>query len=231
MFFNHNSPLKRIFRNKLHHLSNEVKNSICSDFLNGCSVREIEKKYLISNKTLNQVLLQNNLSWKSIAEISCSQCHKIFKSKRIKNQNRLCFECKLLNKNRANQKNRESYLKNKNIVFDYYGRQCSCCDEKNFYFLTMDHINNDGSYFRKEMRSSSDFYEWIIKNNFPPDLQTLCMNCNWGKHRNGGICPHVQDKTLFNYTSKHRLAPWYYLDNSVDNLENKFKVNFFAGKK
>jgi hypothetical protein len=29
----------------------------------------------------------------------------------------------------------------------------------------------------------------LVKNNFPNDFQTLCMNCNWGK-RYYGICPH-----------------------------------------
>jgi hypothetical protein len=30
----------------------------------------------------------------------------------------------------------------------------------------------------------------IIKNNFPPEFQILCFNCNLGRSRSGGVCPH-----------------------------------------
>ena len=33
---------------------------------------------------------------------------------------------------------------------------------------------------------------WLYRNNFPKGFQTLCFNCNWGKHINDGICPHQQ---------------------------------------
>ncbi len=35
---------------------------------------------------------------------------------------------------------------------------------------------------------------WLKANNFPPGFQTLCHNCNIGKHRNKGICPHKQKR-------------------------------------
>ena len=33
---------------------------------------------------------------------------------------------------------------------------------------------------------------WLRDNNWPRDrYQLLCSNCNQGKVRNGGVCPHV----------------------------------------
>lgn len=90
---------------------------------------------------------------------------------------------------------KENGNKVKDLVYSHYGYKCSCskCPETDPAFLTIDHINNDGCKQRKvnNHHRGFSFYRWIIKNNFPPDLQTLCMNCNWGKNRNNGICPHL----------------------------------------
>ena len=52
-------------------------------------------------------------------------------------------------------------------VIAYYGGKCACCGESAFEFLTIDHINNNGSMHRKELKlKSSGFVNWIIKNNF-----------------------------------------------------------------
>jgi len=72
-------------------------------------------------------------------------------------------------------------------VLLHYGNKCSCCGETEPYFLAIDHINNDGA---KRRIFGNKFYTWIVKNNYPQDLQLLCHNCNYGKYRNGGICPH-----------------------------------------
>lgn len=77
-------------------------------------------------------------------------------------------------------------------VLDHYGRRCVCCGESIDRFLTIDHINCDGVHRRKEHGSGLDFYRWIIKNNFPSDLQTLCFNCNLGRALNNGTCPHKE---------------------------------------
>ena len=75
----------------------------------------------------------------------------------------------------------------KKDVFNHYGWVCKCCGEDNPFFLTIDHINNDGAEHRRNIKKT--LYKWIIENNFPNDLQTLCMNCNWAKAR-FGECPH-----------------------------------------
>ena len=78
----------------------------------------------------------------------------------------------------------------------YGGYRCACCGESHPQFLTIDHINNDGAAHRKDVNNGlrrgggKKIYTWLISNNFPAGFQILCMNCNWGKARNGGICPH-----------------------------------------
>jgi hypothetical protein len=82
-------------------------------------------------------------------------------------------------------------------IFDHYGRKCVCCGETIFEFLNIDHINNDGAKQRKEnkIRGSLAMSLWLIKNNYPDGFQTLCCNCNTGKYRNGGVCPHITNRT------------------------------------
>jgi hypothetical protein len=60
-------------------------------------------------------------------------------------------------------------------------------------FLTIDHINNDGAQHRRpsgRRMKGEKLTRWLILNNFPEGFQILCWNCNCGKSRNGGICPH-----------------------------------------
>jgi len=79
----------------------------------------------------------------------------------------------------------------KDQVFNH-GWKCSCCGESIIEFLTIDHINGGGGKHRKETGWGARFYRWLIKNNFPSEFRTLCMNCNWG--RKLGTCPHEKLK-------------------------------------
>jgi hypothetical protein len=76
----------------------------------------------------------------------------------------------------------------KELVFNHYGKVCACCGESNPIFLSIDHINGGGT----KQRNSGErkICVWLVKNNLPDGFQTLCFNCNWGKHINHGICPH-----------------------------------------
>lgn len=77
------------------------------------------------------------------------------------------------------------------VYATYGGYLCKCCGETIRQFLSLDHINNDGNKHRKEIGSRSlQLYRWIVANNFPPTFQVLCLNCNIGRARNGGVCPH-----------------------------------------
>jgi hypothetical protein len=71
-------------------------------------------------------------------------------------------------------------------VIEHYGGKCKCCGESNQWFLELDHINNDGNIQRKTVKID---VRWVIKNNFPDNLQLLCGNCNKAKGLYG-VCPH-----------------------------------------
>ena len=94
------------------------------------------------------------------------------------------------------EKKRIRYALHRKLAFEHYGKSCACCGERESMFLTIDHINNDGYLHRQNKISTShhNVYGWIVRNDFPEGFQVLCMNCNTGKHRNGGVCPHKLSK-------------------------------------
>jgi hypothetical protein len=82
-------------------------------------------------------------------------------------------------------------------VYAAYGDRCRCCGERERGFLTIDHVNSDGKVQRGERHPKSPmaFLIWIIENGFPADLQVLCYNCNLGRARHHGVCPHQAAST------------------------------------
>jgi hypothetical protein len=97
------------------------------------------------------------------------------------------------NRDKLSKEVRERAQKAKSIVYENYGGKCACCGESIKEFLSIDHIQNNGAEWRrnnKSRTSGGNFYRWIIKNDFPKDLQLLCMNCNFAKNRHKGECPH-----------------------------------------
>jgi len=77
-------------------------------------------------------------------------------------------------------------------VFRKMGGKCKCCGETERGFLSIDHVNGGASKYRK-----THHYNWrrfcidIEESGFDPKLyQVLCYNCNMGRERNGGVCPH-----------------------------------------
>jgi hypothetical protein len=86
---------------------------------------------------------------------------------------------------------------------------CQCCGVSGLKFLTIDHIDGSGKYWRTIIGNQvlgkdgrirpairpADFYRWIIKNNYPTNLQILCYNCNCAKGKYG-ICPHKDMKKV-----------------------------------
>lgn len=79
----------------------------------------------------------------------------------------------------------------KEVVFAHYGWKCACCGERERLFLSIDHVNNDGHLDRAgKRRSSARLYRKIKNQGFPASYQVLCMNCNFGKRMNNGVCPH-----------------------------------------
>lgn len=72
-----------------------------------------------------------------------------------------------------------------------YGGACNCCGEAEPLFLDLDHIHNDGAAHRKALGNGTQVLLAIQAEGWPVDrFQILCCNCNQGKARNGGVCPH-----------------------------------------
>jgi hypothetical protein len=78
----------------------------------------------------------------------------------------------------------------------YGGYKCACCGETTKAFLSIDHVYNNGAAHRRfySIKTGEQLYRWLIRESFPEGFQVLCMNCQWGKRNNGGICPHVSEK-------------------------------------
>jgi hypothetical protein len=99
-----------------------------------------------------------------------------------------CFCAKHLA--RVNERGRNLTAKLRDEAVAGYGGKCVCCGEMQPVFLSIDHVLGNGRQHRKSLPAGRPFYRWLIKNNFPPEFQLLCMNCNFGRYRNGGVCPH-----------------------------------------
>lgn len=92
-------------------------------------------------------------------------------------------ECskKLSNINRK-KRYRKSSRESKKRVLKHYGNKCQCCGKSLIEFLCIDHISGGGRADEgKNGLNQKGHYYWIIKNNFPSDLQILCYNCNHQK--------------------------------------------------
>lgn len=78
--------------------------------------------------------------------------------------------------------------KTRSELVEAYGGQCACCGEPEEVFLAFDHINNDGSKQRADGKVADTFLRYL-RDERPDDIQLLCFNCNWAKHKLG-VCPH-----------------------------------------
>lgn len=72
-----------------------------------------------------------------------------------------------------------------------YGGECACCGEGEPTFLDLDHVHNDGAAHRREVGNNQRLMVQLKRDGWPKGrIQILCCNCNQGKNRNGGVCPH-----------------------------------------
>ncbi len=96
------------------------------------------------------------------------------------------------NRDRARMNVKTRYEKARAEMLVAFGPFCACCGETEPKFLTIDHINNDGGVHRRELGGSASSIVFDLqKRGFPKgEFQLLCYNCNCGRARNGGICPH-----------------------------------------
>lgn len=122
---------------------------------------------------------------------------------------------KLKNKKKISEYNRKYFLENNkkpefrirqnetlrkwrhNVKLDCireYGGKCVCCGETTEEFLTLDHINNNGTFHKKD-KKISDLMKWAKSNDYPKDvLRLMCFNCNCGRRiAKNKICPHARN--------------------------------------
>lgn len=133
--------------------------------------------WVLNNKPNNIRLLCFNCNCKvdmtkkelnKIYIVGCKYCGANEKYRNTKS----CSKCHQINK-------RNKYIDLKLEVFSHYGLKCAHCEENKIEYLTMDHINNDGAYHRKEV--GTQIFPWLKKHNYPINFQILCFNCNYGK--------------------------------------------------
>ena len=81
-------------------------------------------------------------------------------------------------------------------IIDKYGGKCACCGEEAFKFLTIEHVNGDGSEHRRS--HGNNYYGMLRELRDAPvsDAYTvLCYNCNCARGHYGH-CPHESGKEL-----------------------------------
>lgn len=116
------------------------------------------------------------------------------KKKEPENKKRIANQIKLWkekNRDKCHKYCREYREKLTKKVIEHYGGKCECCGETNFLFLTIDHIKRNGKEERRKLGSNNlSIYRKIILENYPEGYRVLCYNCNCGRERNNGVCPH-----------------------------------------
>ena len=102
------------------------------------------------------------------------------------------------NRGRYSGIKRARYTRLVEQVYEGYGDLCSCCGESNPLFLSIDHVFNNGAVHRQQLNNGrrgpngERLYREVIARGFPRDYQLLCFNCNLGRSRNKGVCPHQE---------------------------------------
>ena len=121
----------------------------------------------------------------------CKSCTKEYRNANIK-------------KHSAHKKKKMVEIQSEGIK--EYGSKCVCCGEHRPKFLTIDHINNDGASERRELNhrfgnkqryTGKKLWALLKSLGYPKDrYRLLCFNCNSGRHINGGICPHEEERNM-----------------------------------
>lgn len=85
------------------------------------------------------------------------------------------------NPEKYNSQSKKAKLKEREILFEMYGHECSRCGFDDKRALTLDHINNDGNAERLMLGERGVYRK--AKAELRIDLyQILCMNCQFIKH-------------------------------------------------
>lgn len=115
----------------------------------------------------------------------------------------LCWTCnmikyfqdqeKKLSRKSENIQEREYKKKVKFEVLSHYSKgepKCSCCGyHENILGLSIDHIKPIRKTKEDGRLTSFRMYQSLKRDNYPKDIQVLCISCNSAKSDNG-VCPH-----------------------------------------
>lgn len=181
-------------------LNNDEVDDMISLYNSGVRNRDICKKYSISQARLGHILTRKGIMRCGWAKRrgQCHVCHIKLDNDNHDPAFKLTgnYTCRVCARFKRMTKRRKVKLR----ILRHYGTKCACCGDENVEFLTIDHINNDGSIRRKEHKSKTgmnfNLYRWLIRNNFPQgDFRTLCFNCNCARGAYG-YCPHEKNRIL-----------------------------------
>lgn len=76
--------------------------------------------------------------------------------------------------------------KNREKIFELYGKSCVCCGETHKEFLTLEHKKGQKGNLRETQYQA---YKNAASRYQPEKYEILCMNCNFAKGK-VGYCPH-----------------------------------------
>ena len=110
---------------------------------------------------------------------------------REKNKERIAAyqQTPLVRAQRAELRQKWNLDKRLTVLRHYSGSMipfCAQCHIDDLDVLTVDHLKGNGRKHREEIRACSNsvaLYLWIIRQDFPPDFQVLCQNCNTKKYK------------------------------------------------
>ena len=154
---------------------------------------EARKKYKIKNK--KKIAAQAAVWYKENRE------RHLMKGKEYYQKNKKMIQAKhrlhrIKNRDKLIEYGKARRLNQKRICIDHYSKgknECSCCGEKEFNFMTLDHIKNNGRI--DKVKSNNNLHNYLIRLGFPKGIRVLCFNCNSGRDLSPGkICPHKRKK-------------------------------------
>lgn len=139
----------------------------------------------------------NHDSWR------CRECTIKNNSVHGKNAERIRKYWQLDYVKRRNSANAQRYAKQLRLeMIAAYGGDCTCCGERTYEFMTLEHVGGGGNEERRRYspnaKSSNGANHLIIirlrREGWPKGKYTvLCANCNMAT-KYGRTCPHQQNK-------------------------------------
>lgn len=158
------------------------------------------KKYKEDNK---EKLNDKNKKYTEKNKVKIDKYQKKYRGKHKTKTKEYNKEYRLDNKEKLNTDSRKYHHKNREILLPkmktrgkklrmqlkldaitHYSNgknRCKICHIKEIEFLTLDHIDGRENVKHPKKMGGSQLYYWLMKHNYPPICQVLCMNCNWLK--------------------------------------------------